>query len=117
MWVRLLRWVPAVIWMGVIFYGSSLSVLPVIDSRPNSGDLHRLGHVVEYSILAVLLLIGAGLRWRGIALTLVIVVLYAASDELHQTFTPGRQGRLQDALFDIVVAAATLALLVVRSMR
>jgi hypothetical protein len=104
---RWLRWVPALVWMAVIFYGSSLPVLPV-DGQPNSGAYHTLGHIAEYGILALCLAWALGTGLRQLLLTVVIVALYAASDEFHQTFTPGRQGRTDQVLLDTLAAAGTL---------
>jgi VanZ family protein len=32
----------------------------------------------------------------------IIAVLYAVSDEIHQTFTPTREGRIRDVVIDTV---------------
>jgi len=41
----------------------------------------------------------------------VASVLYAASDEFHQSFVPGRSCRLLDVLFDATGAAIALGLI------
>ena len=59
-------------------------------------------HVTEYMILGVLLFLtlGAyGLR-RVFSLALLTGVLYAALDEYHQRFVPGRSGEIKDVLID-----------------
>lgn len=104
---RVLRWVPAILWMGVIFYGSSQSVLP-IDGQPNSGSLHKLGHVVEYAVLGVLLVVAMGVSGRSLALGFVLATIFAISDEVHQTFVPGRQGAVDQVVLDAAVVAVTL---------
>ena len=40
----------------------------------------------------------------------VLSLLYAISDELHQTFVPGRSGRLTDVGFDSLGALLALGL-------
>lgn len=47
---------------------------------------------------------------RNAILTFIICTLYAASDELHQAFVPGRAGQWQDFLVDI--AGIILAVMV-----
>lgn len=49
-------------------------------------------------------------RKRRFLLTLLVCVLYAASDELHQFFVPGRSCQLRDVGIDSAGAAAGAAL-------
>jgi VanZ family protein len=49
--------------------------------------------------------------WTEAGLTLAIVFLYAASDELHQVFVPGRTGQISDVFVDVSGAVAGLTLL------
>ena len=84
--------------------------------------IRKTGHVSEYAVLALLVLwarrgdrknagVQAGWNWRDAALALVIAAAYAATDELHQSFVPGREGSLWDVLIDSVGAGAGLFLL------
>lgn len=57
--------------------------------------------MVEYAILAMLLLRAAGRSLEG---ALAVSLLYALSDELHQSFVPGRTARWADVGFDFVGA-------------
>ena len=50
--------------------------------------------------------------WPNIWLTLIVVVLYAASDEFHQLFVPSREASVRDVLIDS--AGAILALILIR---
>lgn len=82
--------------------------------------IRKCAHLTEYFILSLLIFRGirAGqkgwhLRW---ALTTVLIVAgYAALDEFHQSFVPGRTAAVSDALIDISggVAAQLVASLVV----
>ena len=93
-WLRhrpwLSRWAPLLAWMGLIFMLSAQSSLPT----PDSDWLRRLisssAHVFVFGVLAVLWLrvLGKG-RWAW-AVALGLTMLYALSDEFHQTFVPGR---------------------------
>lgn len=74
-------------------------------------------HFTEYALLGLALLghITAWSKRRRISrpcpLALGIGALYAASDELHQIFVPGRSGELSDVLLDCAGVAAGIVLL------
>lgn len=38
--------------------------------------------------------------YKGILLALLICILYAISDEIHQIFVPGRSGEIRDVVID-----------------
>ncbi len=69
-------------------------------------------HFCEYALLAVTLALHFyfhGLRerlGRLFFLPVALSAIYAATDEFHQTFVPGRSGQLQDVLIDTTGAAA-----------
>lgn len=58
--------------------------------------VRKAAHMTEYAVLSVLLYIWLG-KWKH---AIVCAALYAAGDELHQLFVPGRAGRLGDVLID-----------------
>lgn len=58
--------------------------------------VRKAAHMTEYAILSVLIYIWLG-KWKT---AIVFAALYAASDELHQRFVPGRAGRFGDVLID-----------------
>jgi VanZ family protein len=70
-------------------------------------------HLTEYAILALLLLrAAAGGRnpeGRTFVTALGICILYAATDELHQSFVPLRTPSAMDVLIDAVGATLALA--------
>lgn len=80
--------------------------------------VRKCAHLTEYAILALLLWWAwrasssqQGARawsWRLARNTWLVVVLYAASDELHQWFVPDRQASGWDVLIDASGAAAGL---------
>lgn len=80
--------------------------------------VRKAAHVTEYSILAWLvwrLVRNSNKRpkpdwnWGDAGRTLLVVVLYAASDEFHQIFVPSREASLRDVLID--TSGGVLALL------
>lgn len=72
--------------------------------------VRKTAHMTEFAVLSILLFVWLGL-WemtlfrRGITAFLATAV-YAASDEFHQLFVPGRAGRVSDVLLDSTGALA-----------
>jgi VanZ family protein len=99
-------WVPVAIYMGAIFYVSSLTNPPV----PANTD--KPLHWLAYLGLAVLVVraLAGGLPRRirgGVAATaLAITIGYGATDEVHQMFVPGRTGDVYDLMADAAGALA-----------
>lgn len=110
----IVKWIPAFIWMGVIFYLSSKT----------GNDLHSMfpffqsfnfGHVIAYFILSLLFYWALYHKDRKkivIRFTAIFLCfLYGLTDEWHQSFVPGRAPDPMDIVNDIV--GASLAMLVV----
>jgi VanZ family protein len=100
------RWLPVLVWVGVIFAFSSI---PSLNSGLGTWDyvLRKGAHMTEYAILAVLLARATGSLVWAFAFT----VLYAGSDEVHQLFVRGRHGSPVDVAIDAVGALIGLSLL------
>lgn len=71
--------------------------------------IRKGAHMMEFGAFSISIFYGvrAGrggwtLRWS--AATLVIALCYAALDEWHQSFVPGRQARVDDVLLDLTGA-------------
>ena len=119
------RWLPVVLWAGLIFYFSTetfsfsntegllsewlLWFFPGI-SPTQFMALHlvsrKAAHWFEYFVLAILLLRA---QWRSdepklvsttIARTLLLVLAYAISDEYHQSWVPERTASAVDVAID-----------------
>ena len=90
-------WAPVVLWAALIFALSSLSDL---GTGLGTWDLvlRKIAHAAEFAVLGGLLL--RALRHELPALALGVA--YAASDELHQHFVPGRTGAVLDVAIDTV---------------
>ena len=97
-------WVPVIIYMGFIFYISSLSN-PLEQIIPQKAliylDLKRfIYHIVEYAILSLFLYRALKINTKNPqTLAILITILYAITDELHQYFIPGRISNV----FDITI--------------
>ncbi|MBS3088382.1 VanZ family protein [Candidatus Pacearchaeota archaeon] len=83
-----------------IFYVSSLTFLPGKLGGSNLKSV--LYHFSVFFVLAIFLLISLIKRKniKFLPIALVILILYAISDELHQVFVPGRACALEDIFTD-----------------
>ena len=129
----------AVIWMGVIFLMSSrpadlsmadssrmrdflLSLMPTPELRAmlehvfEVVPIRKVAHFTEYAVLGGLLLELVWITGRfgkyWTAIPLACSALYAASDELHQIFVPGRSAQVRDVLIDTGGALTGIAVVV-----
>ena len=85
-----------------IFVLSSLPGVSFSDSSVIDDLLHFLAHSVEFGIFAFLLLMSKYFRGFKInaLFSLIVSVIYAFSDEVHQYFVPGRFADPIDFLAD-----------------
>ena len=121
-------WLPVVLWMGLIFIMSTtvgsaphtgrilaylMGFLWPQAPQPTVELIHFLirkaGHFSEYAVLAWLLcrswsavgpLTITQSRWKSALAAILIAMLYAGSDEWHQSFVPGRSAAVRDVLLD-----------------
>ena len=136
--VVLRRWLPVLLWSGLIFWGSTdaLSVphtsrflkpfLLWIDPRLGAETvaamqiaIRKAGHMCEYAVLAVLVWrasngadLGRVRPWpaRLAWTTWGSAVAYAVSDEFHQSFVPSREGSPRDVAIDAAGAALAVGM-------
>jgi len=92
------KFIPAFIWMIVIFYFSSFPTSGVVGTSTQRFLILKSFHLIEYAILAIFIYFAI----NHFRLSLLISYLYALSDELHQFFTPGRTSKFTDTLIDLV---------------
>ncbi|MFC1981432.1 VanZ family protein [Chloroflexota bacterium] len=96
-------WVPVVLWMGVIFF---LSTLPDSDTPGRFLVSDKVLHAAEYFILAFLIFFSlqrtTWLRfYPSFWVTLAWIILYGLSDELHQSYVPTRNCDFTDLVADM----------------
>lgn len=78
----------------------------ILESGFTEHILRKGAHVAEYAVLGQLLLLCVKAYlpeksgWQQAALACLLGVLYALSDEYHQTFVAGRSGELKDVCID-----------------
>ncbi len=95
--------------MGIIFFlshksGDSLClpVLPGID---------KLAHILAYGVLAAATFFAFNKRWKSerpflaVIITTVFCLFFGITDEIHQSFVPGREVSLLDLMADGAGAA------------
>jgi len=121
-----------VIWMIVIFLlssevaqtssGRSAAIVGVLTqslhvSLPESiltFLTRKSAHIIGYFILGILLFNVvkeyATATKRIVIISISLALAYAASDELHQLFVPGRSGELRDILIDTLAASVGIGL-------
>lgn len=134
--VFLKYWLPVLMWMALIFSASSDTRSFTRSSRilgpllqwlfPQMPEdtvnlivliLRKGAHLTEYAVLAMLC--WRALRkpakpdarpwnWREARLVLLLIALYAASDEFHQLFVASRDATVRDVLIDTAGGAAGL---------
>jgi VanZ family protein len=123
--IRIKYWGPVVIWMIFIFFMStgafssentSLIIGPVlkflVPGIPSDTldiihvIIRKLAHLTEYFVLGLLLFrafrssSGTG-PWKPALFTVLVIVLYASSDEFHQIFVSSRTPSAIDLCIDI----------------
>jgi len=96
--MKIIRWLPALLMMAVIFGFSSIPG----KEMPSFGSwdliVKKGAHVFGYALLALSLWYAQGFDRHRAWLALVLAVLYAVSDEFHQSFIAGRHPSWVDAL-------------------
>jgi VanZ family protein len=104
-------WLPLISWMALIFVVSAQPALPHVPQGWLDTLLKKLAHGAEYAILSILWCraLGRGEK-RRCGLAFALTLLYAASDEYHQTFVPNRNGRAFDVGVDGLGALAGVLL-------
>jgi VanZ family protein len=138
---RLWRYGPLVVWAALIFIGSGnvLSaehtsiLLPIVKwlfpslSQESLNTLHFLirktGHLTEYAILGMLAAYAFRrsthqlLRRHWFWFSLLLAVIYALTDEYHQSFVPSRTASVYDSMIDSTGALIALMIIWLRHRR
>lgn len=136
---KIISWIPVVIWMVLIFYlshqpasGSNelssgvmnvflKTMTSIIPNDINLGIFHHLirksAHFFAYFILGFLIFHALknhlDTQWKRATIAFGMSVLYAASDEFHQLFIPGRSGQIGDVFIDSAGSVTGIAVYIV----
>lgn len=89
--------------------------------------VRKAAHFTEYAVLGILYsitLTGYGVhkkygKKRLLLVSAVMCCIYAASDELHQIFVPGRNGNIRDVCIDTMggITGAVIVILCIKIIR
>jgi VanZ family protein len=108
-----LAWTPALAYMALIWW---LSSIPITLPLPSIPWRDKLAHVIEYFILGLLVARAVRGSWpllvpaRALLLAALITAGWGYVDEVHQAFVPGRDANAADLLADTVGALLAVAL-------
>jgi VanZ family protein len=113
---RILMWLPSVIMMVLIFVASATPG----DEVPEFGSIDLLikkgGHMTGYALLAAACFLAVYVDTKNVKrsaiLSLCLAIVYAAADEYHQSFIPGRSPSVMDVGIDTAGAIVGLAIVV-----
>lgn len=100
----------SLLWMGAIFFFSSLKSTD-LQQLPAISDI--LTHGAVYGLLGALLYFA--LREQRTFKAVLISCLYGISDEIHQHFVPGRTPEIKDLFVDTAAAFLAVTLIGVLS--
>lgn len=105
-------WLPVILWALLIFMFSAHPTNSVSQVQLADFAVKKTAHIVEYAIFATLFyraLYSSGVSKKEAAVySVILAILYGASDEFHQSFTPGREPKLRDVFFDTTGAFAAI---------
>lgn len=101
-------WGPPIALMSIIFYLSSRQSIAVSDEFTVNFIVFKSLHLIEYALLFFLLFrayystLSRNNMKRIFLYAIVTALLYAISDEMHQTLVPTRTGQVRDILIDSI---------------
>jgi VanZ family protein len=110
-------WLPPFAWMGLIYGLSSMSSLPELPDTVSWYEavdraIMKSAHMFVYGVLAWLYLRALRHHLGHTSVLRVVSIVaamgYGLTDEYHQTFVPGREGKLFDVGVDTVGACAVM---------
>jgi VanZ family protein len=108
---RAARLIAVIGWMALITYWSSQGTLPI--DQPNvaivfHGLQHRIAHVIAFGMLGLLARWAFGDFPKASLMAVLLVSVFGAADEWHQSFTPGRRAAIDDWAVDTASAAVAV---------
>ena len=86
------------LWMAFIFFLSSRSTVGIGQTQTERFLILKSFHLIEYAVLFVLY----ALSFRNLKTAFIAAYIYALTDEIHQAFIPGREGKFADTLIDLL---------------
>ncbi|MBC2582928.1 VanZ family protein [Clostridium sp. DJ247] len=132
------KWILVIIWMVIIFWFSNqpavisdgkskfvIQLFKLLGLNLDSilGDLanfvvRKIAHFTEYLILYLLVFNATYKKInlkKSLITSILVVFLYACSDEIHQIFVPGRTSRVRDVVIDTFGGMAAFVFLWIKN--
>jgi VanZ family protein len=103
-----IAYLPPVLWAGLIFILSSQTALPGFEQSAYDFILKKFAHIFVYLTLyflvarAISITINKTYNKTTIFLPIFICLIYAVSDEFHQSLVPGRYATFRDIGYDML---------------
>ena len=103
---RVAAFLPAILWVGLIYWFSSQSTLPGPQVDWMDFVFKKAAHVFVYAVLFTLILLGHRRTWpskntnKAVLFAIIIAILYAFFDEYHQSLVPNRTASVRDVGYD-----------------
>lgn len=122
--IKLRLWLPVILWAVIIFFFSanpdpykylpeawrSLVPLREVSDSSLAEWIGQVMHFVEYAVLAFLVARAVHKTKpeypKITLLVLILAMVYALSDEIHQLFVPGRAFQVVDLMIDLLGSIA-----------
>lgn len=101
------RWLPAILLMVVIFVLSSVPGQNINEAGLGNDSYHITGHFLFFFVLYLAFYRATA----SLGLSLLLTIIYAVIDELHQMYTPGRASSLKDIITDTAAGITAGALI------
>ena len=76
------------------------SIINIKDIGLLSLIIRKLAHFIEYFILGILVINFITRYHKKIIIAILLCIIYATSDEIHQIFVPGRSCQIIDIMID-----------------
>ncbi len=102
------------LWAGVIFFLSNQEVLPGFAVSLYDFIFKKAAHMFVYAVLYILLFRAyqktnpGKLSKKHYVFPMLISLIYALTDEFHQSLVPGRYPTIRDAGYDMLGVATVL---------
>jgi len=106
---QLILWLPVILWSSIIFSFSNRPTISASYFDPLDFIIKKAAHLTEYAILFSLIFRAFYQSWypkKGIDywenMALISTLIFAISDEWHQSFITGRTATIRDILIDFI---------------
>ena len=103
------KWIPALLVMGIIFWFSAQPDYKLPNFNWADAIVKKSGHITGYALLAFWYWYALGMDKKRRWLAWLLAILYALTDEYHQSFVAGRHPSIWDVLiFDNIGTLVSL---------